>query len=909
MGPRSQCGGWRLASIALAGTATLTCTVRPARADTLQRFDAPSGGTAYAQTDARRLDDEFVDFGDCSTRGIERLTEGGRSFLRLAHDSAPVFPPSNCNAITFNCVEAATTGEVAIDLDLRVSDPTGHDPADGLSVSLIRAGADLARGGPAIDIDEVAAPAVPEFPDIAGSLGVGFRVYRGPLGNEPENVKIVWAGALIHQADLPLDQTMVDIGWLHVAIRVDFAQRTVGVVLTRGDGSQLLRIPAVAIPSLAPFASRVHLAARAGFATASFDVDEVRVTFPPRDPAVVGSWAPASSLASVPIHGALVSGGRVLYWDRHDQGDGRSFLWNGIASTPSGDMPVKPDSNEMYDAFCAGHTFAADGSLFVAGGHIADLFGEPWASRFDPASRHWSALPAMQAGRWYPTTTTLPDGNIAVVSGAINPFATNDIPEIYDARANRWRALTGAERTLPLYPFMFATPRGLFAAGAMVDTGYLDVASPGRWLPVDRLLAGRDPPAQIARDYGSAVLTDAARGRILLAGGTSLLSSGPRTLRTTEWIDLSAPQPRWQLGPAMTFARRMHVATQLPDGSVLVTGGTASDAFNRADGAILNPELLTDLDDAWQPMACGSEARVYHSIAMLLPDARVLVAGGGHPGEIDHATAEVFSPPYLHRGPQLDAPAIVASPGVVLGPDGVARVRYGATITFTTPDPARVAGVTWMRPAAVTHAFNQDQRIVRLAAGPGGLGGIAAQVIAPSDPAIAPPGPYLMFLLDTRGVPSRAAWVRTNLPPDAVDDAFDIVEDQVIDRIVERITGNDVDVEHDAITVAIVDPPRHGQIVDGAYHPATDFAGDDRFTYRLSDGVDTSRIATVVIRIADVADPPGGPGVPGSGAPPDDAGCCSAGASRSPISALILAAGVLAIVLGRRRRRCSSEYR
>ena len=283
------------------------------------------------------------------------------------------------------------------------------------------------------------------------------------------------------------------------------------------------------------------------------------------DQARVGSWAPVVSLDSVPIHAALLPGGNVLYWDRHDYGNGHPFLWDGDSSA----APVKPGTTEHYDLFCAGHTFASDGSLFVAGGHIADDFGEPWATQFNPFDRLWSSLSAMRAGRWYPTTTTLPDGDIAVMSGSITPF----------------------------------------------------------------------------------------------------------------------------VGVNQIFARRMHRAVW----EKLVTGGTSGDAFNRAGGAVLNPELLAHLEDQWQPMACSSEARVYHSVALLLPDARVLVAGGGHPAELedcdptpdnpfcsalDHPNGEIFSPPYLHRGgpPQLDAPVIKEGPGVKLSANAIARVRDGATI-------------------------------------------------------------------------------------------------------------------------------------------------------------------------------------------------------------------------------------
>lgn len=897
---RPRCAG---AILLLASVSAL------ARADTRQSFDHAARGTAYAHTDARtdrsvlaepepgETDAETIDFGgpdSCNAMGLRRIIQGSREFLRISHDQPAVEPKANCNTVTFNCVEAKTTGQVAIDFDFRVQNQAGEEPADGFSVSLLRAGEDLAPGIP-IDMDEDARPAAAERPDMPGSLGFGFRFYT--LGDEPvENVKVFWDGSVVQSPfPLPTGQSMVNTGWIHASIRVDFGLARVTLRLTREDGSLLLHIDDLPVPGLAPYASRVHLAARSSGLTADVDIDELTVRFPPGDPARVGAWSPVIPLATVPIHAALLPGGKVLYWDRHDYADGRPFLWDGVASEAPDDLPTKPGTDEMYDVFCAGHTFMADGSLFAAGGHIADNFGERWVSRFDPRTESWSELAPMQAGRWYPTTTTLPNGDIVAVAGDISPLlGPNTVPEVYDARKDQWRSLTGAERSLPFYPFMFTTPKGLFAAGSMSGTGYLDVTPPGRWLPIAETIAG-------GRDYGTAVLTSAEKGRILVIGGTTIGATFD-TLRSTERIDLSQEDPTWSAGPPMVFARRQHTGTLLPDGEVLVTGGTAGNAFNRADGAILNPELLTSSGDHWQPMACGEQARIYHSVALLLPDARVWVAGGGHPAEtencasppciaLDHPNAEIFSPPYLFRGPQLEAPAIAAGPGVAIGPGGVARVRSGAVVSYAVSQPSRVASVVWMRPAAVTHAYNEDQRLVHVAAGPRGVG---AEVIAPSDRTIAPPGPYMMFLLDDKGVPSHAAWVRTNVAPEVADDDFEVAQEQSIPDILARVVENDLDLERDPVQVTIVDPPSLGQITDGAYVPRAGASGDDSFTYSLSDGVDESGKAVVKVRIL-----PGDVKAPGD----DDGGadgCGCRAASSGPFGSTLLL--LLAAALLRRRR-------
>jgi hypothetical protein len=192
MGTRLYCMG------AVLGLAT---TARAGHADTVQHFDTPVGGTAYALTDpAGVAEPEFTDFGpDCVNAGARRIVEDSRTFLRLARYTTPGPDHRNCNAVTFNCVEPATVGQIAIDFDFRVTKPNGPSgAADGFSLSLLRAGDDLARGGPPIDVDEVAGPALAEVPDLPGSLGFGFRVYRDPdpaNGELLESVKIYWAGA------------------------------------------------------------------------------------------------------------------------------------------------------------------------------------------------------------------------------------------------------------------------------------------------------------------------------------------------------------------------------------------------------------------------------------------------------------------------------------------------------------------------------------------------------------------------------------------------------------------------------------------------------------------------------------------------------------------------------------------
>ena len=140
--------------------------------------------------------------------------------------------------------------------------------------------------------------------------------------------------------------------------------------------------------------------------------------------------------------------------------------------------------------------------------------------------------------------------------------------------------------------------------------------------------------------------------------------------------------------------------------------------------------------------------RQYHSIAVLLPDGRVLCAGGvdpTHPVERDQRQMEVFSPPYLDMGPR---PAITSAP---------ATASYGATITVDTPDAADVASVVLIRPNSVTHHTDAGHRWIRIPIVGTAAGGVDVQL--PSAPTIAPPGYYMIFILNGMGVSSAAHFI------------------------------------------------------------------------------------------------------------------------------------------------------
>jgi hypothetical protein len=203
----------------------------------------------------------------------------------------------------------------------------------------------------------------------------------------------------------------------------------------------------------------------------------------------------------------------------------------------------------------------------------------------------------------------------------------------------------------------------------------------------------------------------------------------------------------------MKFARAFQNMTVLPDGNVLVTGGgTALDGAD-VTKAVLEPELWSPSTETWATLTRAAIPRLYRSTALLLPDGRVLVAGSGSDGaSVNQTRGEIFSPPYLFKGAR---PTITGAPAIV---------EYGSTFSVATPDAASIARVSLVRPGAVTHGFDQDQRIVSLAF-TAGASSIAVQ--APADATLAPPGYYMLFLVNAAGVPSIAPFVQ--VPPVGVD--------------------------------------------------------------------------------------------------------------------------------------------
>ena len=237
----------------------------------------------------------------------------------------------------------------------------------------------------------------------------------------------------------------------------------------------------------------------------------------------------------------------------------------------------------------------------------------------------------------------------------------------------------------------------------------------------------------------------------ILKMGTSVDPDNPTrpdSVANAYVLDMTQPSPLWSPVDSMTFRRTYHTATLLPDGNVLITGGGTTTGATDVTNAVLPAELWSPNTKKWTTLGSMSAPRLYHSEALLLPDGRVLVCGGGRFDNTtlptDQFSAEFFSPPYLFRGSR---PSITSAPS---------QLSYGQsfTVNFTVLSPAQIAQVSLIRFGGVTHDINMSQRFLPLSFV---VGNGVLNITAPKDANLAPPGYYMLFLVDSNGVPSVAA--------------------------------------------------------------------------------------------------------------------------------------------------------
>ena len=477
-------------------------------------------------------------------------------------------------------------------------------------------------------------------------------------------------------------------------------------------------------------------------------------------------------------HAAVLRSGKVILW-----GDPLEYvLWTPnppVATPPETAWAAFPTTYlaaggvvTNFEPVCSGHSFLTNGKLLVVGGEPQGSVKGAW--KFDPIAEIWERTAGdMAVARWYPTASTLGDdsGRVMVASGVFNAVPPL-LMEIYSESTDSFLpvAITGVDdKAFPqLYPGLNVLPSGLvfytpvgfsscggIPAGAAVQSAYFSFSDQltGSWTDIGVNFRYKGMSLLLLRK------NVADPDRIMVAGGGIAAD-----MTTSQVIDISTPVPAWGATTVMNHPRRNVNVVQLPNGKVFACGGR-----NELNAAVLPCELYDPTADSWDLMDTLSHERAYHSVAVLLPSAKVMTTGGGGDCALSfNSSLEIFSPPYLFNpdGTEATRPVITSYPDPAAGQ----MVHHGATFELGISDPLDVSTIVMVRPMAVTHQTDTEQRVIQLSHMPSGPG--TRTVTAPSGsvypyggPAgghshsIAPKGYYMLFVLNNQGVPSEGKFV------------------------------------------------------------------------------------------------------------------------------------------------------
>jgi hypothetical protein len=386
--------------------------------------------------------------------------------------------------------------------------------------------------------------------------------------------------------------------------------------------------------------------------------------------------------------------------------------------------------------------------------------GDKTSYEFDPVTERYVRTGDMVEHRWYPTLAPMPNGDILAVSG-LDEFGRM-LPgdnERYLVSKRKWVPAPELERVFPTYPALFGTADDrLFFSGSNAGYGSdTEGRTPGLWdvrKNKFQVVPGLEDPG-MTETSASVMLPPAQDQKVMIMGGGEVGDSPVSTARTAI-ADLDEKNPRYRPGPDLPAPARYLSTVVLPDDTVFTSGGSSGyrggpyQGKNRSD--LLTAHLFDPAREVFREAAAPTVGRNYHSEALLLPDGRVVTMGsdpiydetGKNPGKFEQRI-EIYSPPYLFRG---EPPRLGGGPRTI---------KHGHSAPYATSDADRITGARLVRPSAVTHGTDVDQRSVELGVRrtPGGV-----TVSVPDDPGLAPSGWYMLFLIDDKGVPSQGRWVR-----------------------------------------------------------------------------------------------------------------------------------------------------
>ena len=477
-----------------------------------------------------------------------------------------------------------------------------------------------------------------------------------------------------------------------------------------------------------------------------------------------GAWAselgePLAGWPLIPIHAVLLGDGRLLTYGTNSKGQQTGFfiydVWDPQAGLGQNAHLTLPNTTQT-DIFCSAQiVLPQSGNVLIAGGDnwtgtATTNTGNNNSNIFDPNIDPSKSNPLTRSGnsmnrpRWYASPITLPDGRTYIQGG----IGGEDHPELRDSDGT-FDLLTGIDTSwlLELYPRNWVAPNGLVFGYADRTMYYVDPNANGGNGSITS--AGTMPSDGPNGLNSTDVMYEP--GKILRCGGGSTTlpeKQGPQAQgkNAAAVIDINGATPSYKKRPSMPKFLIWANATVLADGDVVVTGGSTVD--NELTGVNTSALLWKADTGSWTQGAESTAgiARLYHSVALLLPDGSVMSGGGGAPGPQTNLDVEIYYPPYLftNSGAFAPRPTITSSPG---------GITYGQRFAVGVNSAAGIQRVTFIKTASVTHSFNFEQRFMELTFTPK-AGGLSVQ--APLSAALAPPGNYLLFVIDGQGVPSVA---------------------------------------------------------------------------------------------------------------------------------------------------------
>jgi YVTN family beta-propeller protein len=480
-----------------------------------------------------------------------------------------------------------------------------------------------------------------------------------------------------------------------------------------------------------------------------------------------GMWSAVQNWPLNGLHVAVLPQGKVLSFGTNPDGgqqNGRYYdVWDPALGWAA-NSHVTTYRAEQQDSFCAGATYMADGRLMISGGN-GSVTTTVYSPQNDTVVTDASSLADQ---RWYATMLTLPDGRPLMLGGMVpytegmqdNPDTAvaqglaSMTPEVYEGGA--WRSLLnaysrdafGPDYLRASYPRAWVAPSGKVFGISAERMWTLDPSDNGSLLVHGAFKTA--PDTTVKPNVGAtntAVMYDI--GKILLVGGNGSFNGDglPASVMATQ-IDINGPAPVLTEQPAMAHARRFGNAVVLPDGKVLITGGTRQGNSNGAN-AVLPAEIWNPVSGTWSTAASAAVYRGYHSFTVLLPNGTVLSTGGGTPGPVTNLNAELYYPPQLFR--TVNGTAQLAPRPVIGAISGLSHA-HGGTLQLDLSSTGTIQQLVLIGLGNGTHSFNPGQRRIPLAFT---QDSIRLTTTLP-DARLAPPGYYQLVVIDSLGVPSRA---------------------------------------------------------------------------------------------------------------------------------------------------------